>query len=177
MASKKYVLELRISSDKKEYKVGDTIKFKFVLKNAGKEPFYIFPRGDPYTHGWFKIVDEDGKDSEILRIVEVELDLSWPEKDDFILLKPGRSHDIEIEGHIKSGLDVCEEHHEGLFLDFANSAIRLKGPGKFRIYGQYINLIDHYSTYSPSRDDVKEWPINAWTGDLLSELITIDIDG
>lgn len=133
-------VQLILSTDKVKYSIGESVSFKYTLKNIGKQDIMILPWGGEYSINWLKIYNLKMKEMKPIEKIIYELKI-FPDKNDFILLKPDGSFLIELKGILKEGetKDYNGKTYKGLYVDFENSAILLEdGEGEYLVRAKYI---------------------------------------
>jgi hypothetical protein len=162
-------LQLTIRSDKKEYNLREQITIMFRLRNVGREDIYICKNFEwaPYS---YEITGPKGP-------IKAET-LSWEPKesvppltkDAFTLLKPNKSYIVKTVGEYGEGIN-----DEGIIFSAqvgtcTRSSWILSKTGKYQIKIVYGN-----SPHISAENDGKKFGLKAWTGEVVSNTITIEI--
>lgn len=185
---KKYPLKATIKSDRKVYEVGEPIKVEFRLENTGLEPIIVLREFIPITLE-FEILDEQGKNKGESGMYTIGWGIG---KNDFIEIKPQSfySQRFILTHAFKSKTEDGEEisflywkHFAEFYYYFdsphADSPFPLEVarnqevlPGKYRITAHYKNDCQYYKE---GRFIHRKVRVNAWTGELTSNTITITV--
>jgi hypothetical protein len=160
-------LQLSIKSDKMVYKLNpkERIIIDFIIRNVGKKDIYICKNADGVkflgTYSSYEISGPEGAVKEEKECIGLKMPPSSPStKDSFVLLKRG-------EFQVKKLFAQFEEYT--FILDakkdvYSSTRWFLTKPGTYQI-----------KIKSRSEVDGKEAGLNAWTGEVISNTITVEI--
>jgi hypothetical protein len=129
-------LALRITTDKKSYRIGDNIAIMCLFSNASMKGVTFLPWFPPYPAEWFDLADKSS-----VRPGIIHLGISDPLHPPPIKLEPGQTHIFVIEAKIAraSLSSVGGKDVRGIFIEFEDSAFLLERLGEFRIRVKFDN--------------------------------------
>lgn len=144
-------LQLTISSDKEMYAYQEPIMIEAKFTNVSKEKVYF------NTYHFFTFDAVVRSSSGILpKTIHITYDLPFPEKEDFVLLKPGQYYLIRLYSDIYHHSDKRRHH----------------------LLGYELTEREDYEiqlTYSNEEDGARFGVENAWQGKLISNKIQVNL--
>jgi len=157
-------LQLTIRSDKKAYKLEplepkERITIEFRLRNIEKEDFYIRKNNQVHPFDTYEINGPEGLVQPKGRLEEPGAPPPQPTKNDFTLLEKGKGYVGKTLGKFQGNAIVFYASSWD-----ASATWSLSKPGKYQIKMKYQNL-----------NDGKKLGLTAWTGEVVSNTITIEI--
>jgi len=142
-------LQLTIKSDREVYKVGEEIKIELILENISEEEIVVCTVWLPSLNMEFKVT----RDGEKIEPIVIIYELAPLKREDYVKLKPG-------ENIIKS-FDISKY-------------VPIDKSGNYNIKVSYNNWYNWY--YDESEGELGDKiSIDAWTGTLTSNSITIEV--
>ena len=141
-------LQLTIKSDKQVYELGEQINIEVTLENVSKKEIIVCTKWFPAMNIWFQVTSY-GKEIESFRLLYKEQPPLV--KEDYVTLKPTEKTKQEF------------------------SLLRYVGIKKIGIYEIKVLYTNSDKSYSTSALKYIPADIDAWTGRLASNTITIEI--
>ena len=130
-------ISLVLEANADSFHSGSEVELRCILSNKCAHVVTLLPQGPVYTVMWIDISDAWGrKQKEIIRAL---YRVTPPKREDFVELKPGEKHPIIFRGQVGEGeiRSLRGEIHQGLFIDFQDSAFLLEKPGSFTVTAYY----------------------------------------
>lgn len=162
-------LSLSLNIDKNAYKFGDTINFKYELRNNSEDNIRITALGF-WSVDKINVFDASGKEMRGIKIAKYSIRMI-PKEDDFKTIQPKDSFSVSLRGKIKYGTIDIGTVYKGLYLDFNDSCILLpEGEGVYSLKG-VAKSNEVWQQEGEKRYGFK----NIWAGNIESNEVKIEI--